>query len=95
MLIAVAGIDLEHRIIPNKILLPMRGLRRGVAAIALVDPDELPELGIAGAGAFLVFLLVAALAYPAGMGMGDVKLAGVMGLFLGVAVDPRAAHRAS
>jgi len=38
-------------------------------------------------GAFL-FLLLAALAYPAGMGMGDVKLAGVMGLFLGLAVVP-------
>jgi leader peptidase (prepilin peptidase)/N-methyltransferase len=45
------------------------------------------ELGIAGVAAFLAFLL-AALAYPAGMGMGDVKLAGVMGLFLGTAVIP-------
>ncbi len=36
----------------------------------------------------LIALLVAALAYPGGMGMGDVKLAGVMGLYLGVSVAP-------
>jgi leader peptidase (prepilin peptidase)/N-methyltransferase len=85
MLIAVAGIDLEHRIVPNKILLPMAVF--GVGASALVRPDALAELLIAGAGAF-TFLLVAALIHPAGMGMGDVKLAGVMGLYLGVAVVP-------
>ncbi|MBA2794553.1 MAG: prepilin peptidase, partial [Thermoleophilaceae bacterium] len=42
---------------------------------------------IAGTAAF-VFLLLAALAYPSGMGMGDVKLAGVMGLYLGASVAP-------
>ena len=85
MLIAVAGIDLEHRIIPNKVMLPS-AVFAVVAAIAL-RPDDLAELGIGGAAAFTAFLL-AALAYPAGMGMGDVKLAGVMGLFLGAAVLP-------
>jgi leader peptidase (prepilin peptidase)/N-methyltransferase len=85
MLIAVAGIDLEHRIIPNKILLPSAVF--GIAAAVALQPDSLLELGIAGAGAFAAFLL-AAIAYPAGMGMGDVKLAGVMGLFLGTAVIP-------
>ncbi len=49
--------------------------------------SELPELALAGALAFCL-LLIAALAYPAGMGMGDVKLAGVMGLYLGAAVAP-------
>ena len=85
MLIAVAGIDLEHRIIPNKVMLPAAVF--AVASAIALRPDELAELGIAGAGAFLGFLLCA-LAYPAGMGMGDVKLAGVLGLFLGVAVIP-------
>ena len=85
MLIAVAGIDLEHRIIPNKVMLPSAVF--AVAAAIALRPDDLVELGIAGVGAFLVFLL-AALAYPSGMGMGDVKLAGVMGLFLGAAVIP-------
>ena len=85
MLIAVAGIDLEHRIIPNKVMLPAAVF--AVASAIALRPGELGELGIAGAGAFAAFLLCA-LAYPAGMGMGDVKLAGVMGLFLGVAVVP-------
>jgi leader peptidase (prepilin peptidase)/N-methyltransferase len=85
MLIAVAGIDLEHRIIPNKVLLPAAVF--GAAAAAALRPDALPELAVAGAGAFAAFLLTA-IAYPAGMGMGDVKLAGVMGLYLGTAVIP-------
>ena len=85
MLIAVADIDLEHRIVPNKILLPMAAW--GVAASAVVRTGTLPELLAAGAGAF-AFLLVAALIHPAGMGMGDVKLAGVMGLYLGASIVP-------
>lgn len=85
ILVACAAIDLEHRIIPNRIVVP--AALYGLAAAALVRPDALPELAIAGAAAFL-FLLVAALAYPAGMGMGDVKLAGVMGLYLGTSVAP-------
>jgi leader peptidase (prepilin peptidase) / N-methyltransferase len=85
VVIAVADIDLRQRIIPNRILLPAAVY--GLAMSALVRTSELPELLIAGAGAFL-FLLVAALAYPAGMGMGDVKLAGVMGLYLGSSVAP-------
>jgi leader peptidase (prepilin peptidase) / N-methyltransferase len=85
MLIAVASIDLELRIVPNKILLPMAVW--GVGAAALVRPDALPESLIAGAAAFTA-LLLAALAYPGGMGMGDVKLAGVMGIYLGAAVAP-------
>src|SRR5919107_5540687 len=85
MLIAVANIDLEHRIVPNRILLPMAV--GGIGASAFVRPDALPELLIAGAAAFTV-LLATALIHPAGMGMGDVKLAGVMGLYLGLAVAP-------
>ncbi|MFN2617400.1 MAG: A24 family peptidase [Thermoleophilaceae bacterium] len=85
MLIAVAGIDLDHRIVPNRILLPAAVW--AVAGSALIRPDALPELLVAGAAAF-TFLLVAALAYPSGMGMGDVKLAGVIGLYLGAAVAP-------
>ncbi len=84
-LIALAAIDLDHRILPNKIVYPMAVW--GVVATALVDTGHLPAHMIAGAIAFTVLLLVV-LAYPAGMGMGDVKLAGVMGLYLGTAVAP-------
>jgi leader peptidase (prepilin peptidase)/N-methyltransferase len=85
ILIAVAGIDLEHRIVPNRILLPAAVW--ALAAAALVATPDLPEYALAGAVAFLA-LLLAALAYPAGMGMGDVKLAGVMGLYLGLSTAP-------
>ena len=85
VLIAVGGIDLEHRIVPNRIVVPAAVY--ALASSAILRPHELPELLIAGAAAF-AFLLVAALAYPAGMGMGDVKLAGVIGLFLGLSVVP-------
>src|SRR3712207_3024761 len=63
MLIAVASIDLEHRIVPNKILLPAAVWAVGSAA--LVRPEAQPALAIAGAAAF-AFLLVPALAYPLG-----------------------------
>ena len=85
LLIAVAAIDLEHRIVPNRLVVPAAVW--ALAAAVLVDPSDLPELLIGGAAAFMG-LLLAALAYPAGMGMGDVKLAGVMGLYLGVSVAP-------
>jgi leader peptidase (prepilin peptidase)/N-methyltransferase len=85
ILIAIAGIDLEHRIVPNRIIVPAAAF--GIAVAAVIEPGQLPELLLAGAAAFAA-LLAAALAYPGGMGMGDVKLAGVMGLYLGVAVAP-------
>ncbi len=83
--IAVGAIDLDHKIIPNRLLLPAAVY--GVAAGALVRAGDLPELLIAGAAAFGAMLAIA-LVQPQGMGMGDVKLAGVMGLYLGVAVVP-------
>lgn len=85
VLVAVTLIDLEHRIIPNRILLP--AAVAALAILALTRRGDLLEHGIAALAAG-GFLLAAALAYPSGMGMGDVKLAGVIGLFLGVAVAP-------
>lgn len=85
MLAAVTLTDLERRIIPNKILLV--AAVAGVAIAAATDPASLPERAIAAlAAGGLLFL--AALAYPRGMGLGDVKLAAVMGLFLGRDVGP-------
>ena len=84
-LIALAAIDFDHKLLPNKIVYPLAAY--GVIATLLVDQDDLVENLIAGAGAFL-FLLIAVIAYPRGMGMGDVKLAGAMGLYLGLSVIP-------
>jgi leader peptidase (prepilin peptidase) / N-methyltransferase len=84
-LIALAGIDYDHKLLPNRIVYPLAGY--GLIATVLVDREDLLEHIAAGAGAF-VFLLVAVIAYPRGMGMGDVKLAGAMGLFLGLSVIP-------
>ena len=84
-LIALAAIDYDHKLLPNKIVYPLAVY--GVIATLLVDQDDLVENLIAGAGAF-AFLLLAVLAYPRGMGMGDVKLAGAMGLFLGLSIIP-------
>src|SRR3954447_9909135 len=84
-LIPIVLIDLEYRLIPNKITAPAAAAAL-IAGLAL-DLDAVPEQLIAGAAAG-GFFLVAALAYPRGMGMGDVKLAGVMGLCLGKAVGP-------
>jgi leader peptidase (prepilin peptidase) / N-methyltransferase len=83
MLVPCALIDLEHRIIPNRITGP-------AALVALVvglslDPSGEPRRLIAAALAG-GFLLLAALVNPAGMGMGDVKLLATIGLFLGPAV---------
>ena len=84
-LVPIVLIDLERRLIPNLITGPA-----AVAALVaglLLDLDGVPEQLIA-AGAAGGFFLLAALAYPRGMGMGDVKLAGVLGLCLGRAVAP-------
>ncbi len=84
-LIALAGIDYDHKLLPNRIVYPLAAY--GLIATLLVDREDLLEHVAAGAGAF-AFLLAAVIAYPRGMGMGDVKLAGAMGLFLGLSVIP-------
>jgi leader peptidase (prepilin peptidase)/N-methyltransferase len=84
-LIALAGIDADHKLLPNKIVYPLAAW--GVVAVLIAERDDFVEHVVAGAGAFL-FLLLAVLAYPRGMGMGDVKLGGAMGLYLGVSVIP-------
>jgi leader peptidase (prepilin peptidase)/N-methyltransferase len=78
VLVVLSAIDLKHRIVPNRIVLP-------AAAVVLVAQTALepsPEWALAALGAS-GFLFVAALAYPAGMGMGDVKLAVLLGAMLG------------
>lgn len=84
-LAAITLTDLERRIIPNKILLLSAVV--GIGIVVLGEPDSIAERAIAAAAAFTL-LLVVALAYPRGMGMGDVKLAGLIGLYLGRAAAP-------
>jgi leader peptidase (prepilin peptidase)/N-methyltransferase len=84
-LVPITLIDLELRLIPNAITLPA-AIAALVAGVVL-DVGHVPEQLIAGAAAG-GFFLIAALAYPRGMGMGDVKLAGMLGLYLGRAVAP-------
>ena len=84
-LVPIALIDLDHKIIPNRLTLPA-----AVLAIVLgtaLDPGGQVERLIAGAAAAAV-LGLPSLLNPKGMGMGDAKLVGVLGLFLGSAVAP-------
>lgn len=82
VLVPCTVIDVERRIIPNAITGPgaIAALVLGTALDPAGEPHRLMWAAIAGG-----FLLLAALAYPAGMGMGDVKLLGLMGLCLGPA----------
>lgn len=75
--------DLERRVIPNSILLA--AAVAGVAIFAATDPVSLPERAVSALAAGGL-LLVIGLVYPRGMGMGDVKLVAVMGLYLGSSV---------
>jgi len=77
-LVVLSAIDFEHRILPDKITLPSAAIV--LVANTLLHPS--PQWAIATLGAAL-FLFLAVLAYPRGMGMGDVKLALLMGAMLG------------
>jgi leader peptidase (prepilin peptidase)/N-methyltransferase len=79
--VAISAIDIEHRIVPNRIVLPAALV---VLALMLAWKPSL-EWPAAGFGAAL-FLFLAALAYPRGMGMGDVKLALLIGIAVGRSV---------
>jgi len=77
-LVVVTATDLERRIVPNRVVLPAAA---AVLALQTVSHPS-PEWAIGAAGA-AGFLFLAALAYPGGMGMGDVKLALLIGALLG------------
>ena len=78
VLVAISAIDVEHRIVPNRIVVPATGIV--LVVNTLIDPSV--EWLLGGLAGFL-FLFIAAVIYPAGMGMGDVKLAALLGVMLG------------
>jgi leader peptidase (prepilin peptidase)/N-methyltransferase len=80
-LVAISAADIRYRVVPNRIVLPAAAIV--LAANTALHPS--PEWALGGFGAAL-FLLLAALAYPKGMGMGDVKLALLLGAMTGRAV---------
>jgi leader peptidase (prepilin peptidase)/N-methyltransferase len=83
--VALALIDLDTQTLPNTIVLPaylVGGALLGAAGLLTGDVGALAGAGL-GAVALFALYLVAALVRPGGMGFGDVKLAGVVGLFLG------------
>jgi leader peptidase (prepilin peptidase) / N-methyltransferase len=85
LLVAITLTDLDLRVIPNKIVL--FGGIVGLAIVAVGDPASVTERSAAAvAAAGSLFLVV--LAYPRGMGMGDVKLVAMMGIYLGRAIAP-------
>jgi leader peptidase (prepilin peptidase)/N-methyltransferase len=85
LLVIVTLTDLQRRVIPNVVLLP-----GSLVAVAIVATTAAGGLGTRAIAAVAAggFLFLMAFACPRGMGMGDVKLAAVMGLYLGRAVGP-------
>ncbi|HUP31436.1 MAG TPA: prepilin peptidase [Gaiellaceae bacterium] len=77
-LVTVSATDLSHRIVPNVVVLPAAAIV--LVAMTVLHPSVEWALGAFGAS---LFLFLAALAYPKGMGMGDVKLALLLGAMLG------------
>ena len=83
LLVVLSAIDLERRVLPNAIVLP--AIAVALPAQALLSPGRWLEWTLAGFGAALL-LLLPLLVGRAGVGMGDVKLAFLLGLVLGEGV---------
>lgn len=82
--VALAMIDLDVKRLPNALTLPSYGVGLVLLAVASFVDDDWDALvrGALGMAALFGFYFLLALIYPSGMGFGDVKLAGVLGLYL-------------
>ena len=81
----LALIDLRHRLLPDRVVLPsiaVGAVLLGLAAALEGDWAALLRAAVAAVVLFVVFLVMALIS-PAGLGMGDVKLAALLGLYLG------------
>jgi leader peptidase (prepilin peptidase)/N-methyltransferase len=84
-LVAISAVDLDRLMIPNRILYPALALMAPLLVIASAVDDRWGSLGraaLAGSAAFAAFLVIH-IAVPRGMGFGDVRLAGLIGLATG------------
>jgi len=81
VLVVIARTDLEHRLIPDKIVLPGAVV---VLALRTIDDPSLEWILSALVAGLVLFLIV--LAYPRGLGLGDVKLSAFLGAGLGISV---------
>ncbi|MDZ7576703.1 MAG: prepilin peptidase [Candidatus Nanopelagicales bacterium] len=83
--IALSLIDLDTKRLPNVIVLPSYAVAAALLLVPALAYGAWPQYlhALAGAVALFAFYFVLAWIYPAGMGFGDVKLAGVLGLYLG------------
>ncbi|MFT4471607.1 prepilin peptidase [Arthrobacter sulfonylureivorans] len=96
LLLAVAGallaaIDVRHHLLPNRLIGPFLAGAVALLLLATLATGSWTRLflGLAGGVSLFAIYLVLALIKPGGIGMGDVKLAGVIGLYagyLGIAV---------
>jgi prepilin signal peptidase PulO-like enzyme (type II secretory pathway) len=80
VLVGITAVDLRYRIIPNRVVVPAAAI--GYAVSVALAPGRWLELLVAALVAGL-FMLVAAMVSPSGLGLGDVKLTVMLGLFLG------------
>lgn len=83
--VALAMIDLDTHTLPNRIVLPaypVAAMLLTAGALLAGSPDRLLTALVGAASLFGMYLILA-LAYPGGMGLGDVKLAGLLGMYLG------------
>jgi leader peptidase (prepilin peptidase)/N-methyltransferase len=90
-------IDLRHRLLPNRVVVPALGVGAALLALAAAVQGEWADLlrAVLGAAALFAGFLVLAVISPRSIGMGDVKLAALLGLYLGWLSWPAVAYGAA